>query len=61
MRGDKIAPKHQGFARQSTMRAREVFGRPLTLYLEVRAHFAERLNHHLIAQMDESPLSERIA
>ena len=26
-----------------------------------RAYFAERLNHHLIAQMDESPLSDRIA
>lgn len=27
----------------------------------VRSHLAERLNHHLIAQMDESPLSTRIA
>lgn len=28
---------------------------------EIRAHLSERLNHHLIAQMDESPLSDRIA
>ncbi len=27
----------------------------------IRANMAERLNHHLIAQMDESPLSDRIA
>lgn len=27
----------------------------------IRAHLSERLNHHLIAQMDESPLSDRIA
>lgn len=27
----------------------------------VRAHLSERLTHHLIAQMDESPLSDRIA
>lgn len=27
----------------------------------IRARLAERLNHHLIAQMDESPLSDRIA
>jgi len=27
----------------------------------IRAHFAERMNHHLIAQMDESPLSDRVA
>jgi arylsulfatase A-like enzyme len=27
----------------------------------VRAHLSERLSHHLIAQMDESPLSDRIA
>lgn len=26
-----------------------------------RAHLSERLSHHLIAQMDESPLSDRIA
>lgn len=30
-------------------------------HFAVRARLAERLNHHLIAQMDESPLSERIA
>ncbi len=28
---------------------------------DIRAEMAERLNHHLIAQMDESPLSDRIA
>ncbi len=28
---------------------------------DMRAHLAERLNHHLIAQMDESPLSDRLA
>lgn len=28
---------------------------------DVRAHLSERLNHHLIAQMDESPLSDRVA
>jgi arylsulfatase A-like enzyme len=28
---------------------------------KTRAYFAERLNNHLIAQMDESPLSDRIA
>ena len=27
----------------------------------IRAHFAERMNHHLIAQMDESPQSDRLA
>ncbi len=27
----------------------------------IRAHLSERLNHHLIAQMDESPLSDRLA
>lgn len=27
----------------------------------VRAHLSERLNHHLIRQMDESPLADRIA
>ena len=26
-----------------------------------RAHLAERMNHHLMAQMDESPLADRIA
>ena len=30
-------------------------------HARTRAYFAERLNHHLIAQMDESPLSDRIA
>ena len=30
-------------------------------HLPVKAHLAERLNHHLTAQMDESPLSDRIA
>ena len=30
-------------------------------HAKTRAYFAERLNHHLIAQMDESPLSDRIA
>lgn len=28
---------------------------------DIRAHLSERLNHHLIAQMDESPLSDRVA
>lgn len=28
---------------------------------DIRAHLSERMNHHLIAQMDESPLSDRIA
>ena len=28
---------------------------------ETKAYFAERLNHHLIAQMDESPLADRLA
>lgn len=28
---------------------------------EIRAHLSERLTHHLIAQMDESPLSDRVA
>jgi len=28
---------------------------------DTRAHLSERLTHHLIAQMDESPLSDRIA
>ncbi|HAD27097.1 MAG TPA: sulfatase [Rhodobacteraceae bacterium] len=27
----------------------------------IRAHMSERLSHHLIAQMDESPLSDRLA
>ena len=27
----------------------------------IRAHLSERMNHHLIAQMDESPLSDRLA
>lgn len=27
----------------------------------IRAHLSERMNHHLMAQMDESPLSDRIA
>ena len=31
------------------------------VHARTRAYFAERLNHHLIAQMDESPLSDRIA
>jgi len=30
-------------------------------HTKTRAYFAERLNNHLIAQMDESPLSDRIA
>lgn len=30
-------------------------------HADIRAHLSERLNHHLIAQMDESPLSDRIA
>jgi len=30
-------------------------------YFKVRAELSERLNHHLTAQMDESPLSERMA
>ena len=30
-------------------------------HMAVRAHLSERLTHHLIAQMDESPLSDRIA
>ena len=30
-------------------------------HFPVRARFAERMNHHLTAQMDESPLSDRIA
>ena len=28
---------------------------------DIRAHLAERLNHHLIAQMDDSPQADRIA
>jgi len=28
---------------------------------EIRAHMSERLCHHLIAQMDESPMSDRLA
>ena len=28
---------------------------------QIRARLSERLNHHLIAQMDESPISDRIA
>ena len=28
---------------------------------EIRGHLSERLNHHLIAQMDESPLADRMA
>lgn len=32
-----------------------------TAHAATRAHLSERLNHHLIAQMDESPLSDRIA
>ena len=28
---------------------------------DIRAHMAERLNHHLIAQMDESPMANRLA
>ena len=28
---------------------------------EVRAHLSERLTHHLIAQMDESPRADRLA
>lgn len=28
---------------------------------EVRAHLSERLTHHLIAQMDDSPLADRLA
>lgn len=30
-------------------------------HIGIRAHLSERLNHHLIAQMDESPLSDRLA
>ncbi len=30
-------------------------------HFKIRAHFADRMNHHLTAQMDESPLSDRIA
>ncbi len=30
-------------------------------YFSVRADLSERLNHHLTAQMDESPLSDRLA
>ena len=30
-------------------------------HANIRASLAERLNHHLIAQMDESPLSDRLA
>ena len=30
-------------------------------HVATRAALSERLNHHLIAQMDESPLSTRIA
>lgn len=30
-------------------------------YASIRAQLSERLNHHLIAQMDESPLSDRLA
>lgn len=32
-----------------------------TDHVDVRARLSERLNHHLIAQMDESPLADRIA
>lgn len=32
-----------------------------TEHAAIRAHMSERLNHHLIAQMDESPLSDRVA
>ena len=28
---------------------------------EIRAYMSERLSHHLIAQMDESPMSDRLA
>ena len=28
---------------------------------KIRAHMSERLSHHLIAQMDESPMSDRLA
>ena len=28
---------------------------------KIRAHMSERLTHHLIAQMDESPMSDRLA
>ena len=30
-------------------------------HFAIRAQFAERLNHHLTAQIDESPLSNRVA
>ena len=30
-------------------------------HASIRAHMAERLNHHLIAQMDESPMADRLA
>ena len=33
----------------------------ITAFSETKAYFAERLNHHLIAQMDESPLADRLA
>jgi arylsulfatase A-like enzyme len=30
-------------------------------HASIRAHLAERMNHHLIAQMDESPRADRLA
>lgn len=30
-------------------------------YRDVRGHLAERMNHHLVAQMDESPMANRLA
>lgn len=30
-------------------------------HAQIRAHLSERMNHHLMAQMDESPMSHRIA
>ena len=30
-------------------------------FTSTKSYFSERLNHHLIAQMDESPLSDRLA
>ena len=30
-------------------------------HTQIRAHMSERLNHHLIAQMDESPMANRLA
>ena len=45
--------------RSDTIETRNLWDAPA--YQAVRAQMSERLNHHLIGQMDESPRSHRLA